>query len=122
MAPKSKIAVQEKRYRERYTASPQFRKQHEVLHSDDVCTDIPKRLIVCCDGTQFAADKGDDNIPSNVAKIGRLIAAEGLGVRPLHNSQHQIVKVPQIVYYQSGVGTGNLTTLNKALQSKQTSH
>ncbi|KAK6527608.1 hypothetical protein TWF694_004592 [Orbilia ellipsospora] len=116
MAPKSRISQQEKSYRERYSQSTGFASTHSFVHEDDLRTDVPKRLIVCCDGTWFAADKGADNLPSNVARIGRLVATEGLGITKVQNQQSKIVKVPQIVYYQSGVGTGNLTWVDKRVQ------
>lgn len=72
----------------------------------------PKRLIVCCDGTWFRADAGTDNLPSNVARFSRMLARQGEADGAL---------VPQIVYYQAGVGTGNLTFMNKALQGKSIS-
>lgn len=81
--------------------------------SPDTKTKIQKRLIVCCDGTWFASDKGTKNLPSNVARMGRLIANEGDGTKA-----GQPVRVPQIVYYQSGVGTGDLTWLDKRIQGK----
>ena len=72
-------------------------------------TSVPKRLVVCCDGTWFASDKGTQNLPSNVARIARIIAKED-------DCDGQTV--PQIVFYQSGVGTGNLTWVDKRVQGK----
>lgn len=54
---------------------------------------LPRRLVVCCDGTWDSADGGE--AASNVVRIARSvkpIAANGM---------------PQIVYYHPGVGTGN---------------
>jgi uncharacterized protein (DUF2235 family) len=53
-----------------------------------------KRLIICCDGTwNWPDQKGN---PTNVVKMVRAIRpADDLGV-------------PQIVFYDTGVGTGNL--------------
>ncbi|GME35280.1 peptidoglycan binding domain containing protein [Neofusicoccum parvum] len=53
-----------------------------------------KRLIVCCDGTWQASDKTYGTSPSNIAKLSRMIA-------------HEDGDIPQVVYYQSGVGTGS---------------
>ncbi|OJD34121.1 peptidoglycan binding domain containing protein [Diplodia corticola] len=53
-----------------------------------------KRLIVCCDGTWQASDKTYGTSPSNIAKLSRMIARED-------------GNIPQVVYYQSGVGTGS---------------
>ena len=59
---------------------------------------LPKKLIVCCDGTWMDADNGytDGKLqnPSNVTRIARAMMSED-------DDKH-----PQIVYYQSGIGTG----------------
>ncbi|KAF2469866.1 uncharacterized protein BDR25DRAFT_394200 [Lindgomyces ingoldianus] len=68
----------------------------------------PKKLIACCDGTWMNSDKGfvkgslfsgpgHLQTPSNVTRIGRAILPE--------DRNHH----PQIVYYQSGIGSGNTT-------------
>ena len=54
-----------------------------------------KRLIVCCDGTWKDAD-GRPDVISNVTRIARCLKNE---------AQVGDQTVPQIVYYQSGVGT-----------------
>ncbi len=56
-----------------------------------------KRLIVCCDGTWNKADQrqGDVPCPTNVLKIAFRISKRTSGV-------------PQVVFYDQGVGTGNL--------------
>lgn len=59
-----------------------------------------KRIIVCCDGTWLASDLGDRSIPSNVAKLARAIAPNGL------DEAGRLVK--QVVFYQSGIGSGDL--------------
>ena len=59
-----------------------------------------KRIILCADGTWLASDTGDKSVPSNVAKIARAIAVNGL------DADGKIVK--QIVSYHSGLGTGDL--------------
>ncbi|ORX96874.1 peptidoglycan binding domain-containing protein [Basidiobolus meristosporus CBS 931.73] len=69
---------------------------------------IKKRLIVCCDGTFNGVDKGTEDYSSNVARLSRVISRVGI------NNEGE--KVPQIVYYQSGVGTGSLTHVDKARQ------
>lgn len=56
-----------------------------------------KRLIVCCDGTWMDSD-GDVQIPSNVTRISRCIEQEGVDEKTGRS-------IPQIVYYQAGVGT-----------------
>ncbi len=56
-----------------------------------------KRLILCCDGTWNSADQEDNGAPcpTNVVKFGYRVAKRD-GV------------IPQIVYYDQGVGTGNV--------------
>nr|POE63130.1 uncharacterized protein CFP56_04033 [Quercus suber] len=54
---------------------------------------LPKKLIVCCDGTWQDSDNADAN-PTNVTRITRAISSE--------DDHHH----PQIVYYQAGIGTG----------------
>jgi uncharacterized protein (DUF2235 family) len=56
-----------------------------------------KRLVLCCDGTWNSADQEHDHVPcpTNVVKIGfRIAKRDG--------------DIPQIIYYDQGVGTGNL--------------
>lgn len=61
--------------------------------------DVPrKRIIVCTDGTWMNSD-GEQQEPSNVTRICRCIKQEGVHT-PTGTA------VPQVVYYQSGVGTG----------------
>ncbi|GIZ36847.1 hypothetical protein CKM354_000031300 [Cercospora kikuchii] len=59
---------------------------------------MPKKLIICCDGTWMDRDNGykDGKLqnPSNVTRIARAMMSED-------DAKH-----PQIVYYQSGIGTG----------------
>ena len=56
-----------------------------------------KRLILCCDGTWNKADQEDNGVPcpTNVVKIGyRVSKRDGA--------------IPQVVYYDQGVGSGNI--------------
>jgi uncharacterized protein (DUF2235 family) len=56
-----------------------------------------KRIIVCCDGTWMDSD-GELQVPSNVTRICRCIKQEG--------KQKLTGKtIPQIIYYQSGIGS-----------------
>ncbi|RYC62635.1 hypothetical protein CHU98_g3574 [Xylaria longipes] len=80
----------------------------QVCTSNYLRGSIKKRLIVCCDGTFSGVDKGDDQYSSNVARLSRTISKVGITAEG--------EKVPQVVYYQSGVGTGLLTVVNKARQ------
>lgn len=73
---------------------------------------LPKRIVICCDGTWYAVDKGVDNLPSNVARLSRALKKVG----EVSYGEDKGQKRAQIVYYQSGVGTGNLTWLDKSWQ------
>lgn len=57
-----------------------------------------KRLVICCDGTWNRADQVTDGVacPTNVVKLALQVSA------------HDASGVPQLVYYDQGVGTGNL--------------
>ncbi|KAI5458851.1 peptidoglycan binding domain-containing protein [Mariannaea sp. PMI_226] len=68
---------------------------------------IKKRLIVCCDGTFSGVDKGTKDYSSNVARLSRVISRVGAT---------KDEEIPQVVYYQSGVGTGSLTYIDKKRQ------
>jgi uncharacterized protein (DUF2235 family) len=65
-----------------------------------------KRIIICSDGTWLASDVGDNSSPSNVAKLARAVATSG------PDTEGDLVK--QIVYYHSGLGSGDLS-LQKAI-------
>src|SRR5947209_841996 len=65
-----------------------------------------KKIVVCCDGTGNDSD-GTLNVPTNVAKIARCLNHEG----PAVGSEKQI---PQLVYYQSGVGTKSSGSIGHA--------
>lgn len=68
-------------------------------HSSHEASRPRKRLIVCCDGTWQASDKTYGITPSNIAKLSRMIDRED------RDPEDDRV-IPQVVYYQSGVGTG----------------
>lgn len=57
-----------------------------------------KRLVIFCDGTWNTADQHKDGLPcpSNVVKLSLRVA------------RHDAEGVQQVVYYDQGVGTGNL--------------
>lgn len=60
----------------------------------------PKRLIVCCDGTWKASDhasKGDSSYQTNITRMCHALADDGV----LPDGE----RIPQIVYYQDGLGT-----------------
>lgn len=59
-----------------------------------------KRIIIACDGTWMNSD-AELQVPSNVTRICRCIKSQG-SIPPEDSSNERI---PQIIYYQSGVGT-----------------
>ena len=55
-------------------------------------------LVLCCDGTWNTADQADDEgrpCPTNVVRLAYRVA------------KRDLAGVPQITYYDEGVGTGN---------------
>lgn len=62
-----------------------------------------RRIIICCDGTWQSSVSSVDNVPSNVTKLCRHIARIGT------DRNDPTKKFHQLVYYDSGVGTGNLS-------------
>lgn len=63
-----------------------------------------KRLIVCCDGTQNDSVNSGDPL-TNVARVARCISNTAW-------DEELQEKMNQIVFYQSGVGTGTSTLVN----------
>ncbi|KAH4171136.1 hypothetical protein HBI24_165720 [Parastagonospora nodorum] len=69
----------------------------------------PKKIILCCDGTWQSSVSGKHNLPSNITRIARTIAKAG--------QDKEDGKVwQQIVYYDSGVGSGSLSSLESKRQ------
>jgi hypothetical protein len=69
-----------------------------------------RRLIICCDGTWQTSVSDKENIPSNVTKLVRLVKNFGTDKEDSNKKWHQIV------YYDSGIGTGNLSGVESARQ------
>lgn len=69
---------------------------------------LPKRIIICCDGTWQSSVSGEKHVPSNVTRLCRHLASAGVDK---DGQEWQ-----QIVYYDSGVGTGALLDLEKKRQ------
>lgn len=67
---------------------------------------VPKRLVVCCDGTWQASNHATHEIPSNVAKIARAIS------KTYVNKYN--ISCPQVVYYDAGVATADLFDIKLA--------
>jgi uncharacterized protein (DUF2235 family) len=63
-----------------------------------------RRLVICCDGTWQSSVSNKENVPSNVTKLCRLIARTG------EDKDDSSKKFHQIVYYDGGIGTGNLSS------------
>ena len=62
-----------------------------------------RRLVICCDGTWQSSVSSKDNVASNVTRLCRVIARVG-------TDQHdQSKRWHQLVYYDSGIGTGELS-------------
>lgn len=72
----------------------------------------PKRIIVCCDGTWQSSTSLDPKrgIESNVARIARVLAKAGTDA----NGKTW----EQVVYYDAGVGTGDLSSLESRVRGK----
>ncbi|KAF2202864.1 hypothetical protein GQ43DRAFT_479521 [Delitschia confertaspora ATCC 74209] len=70
----------------------------------------PRRIVICCDGTWQSSVTWRENIPSNVTKLCRVIARDGTDPTD-RNKVWQ-----QIVYYDSGIGTGSLSWWEKVRQ------
>lgn len=66
--------------------------------------------MICCDGTWQSSVSSKANVPSNVTRLCRLIARIGSDQKDPSKKFHQIV------YYDSGVGTGNLTSSERRRQ------
>lgn len=72
----------------------------------------PKRIVVCCDGTWQSATSLDpkQGCPSNVARLSRVLAKAGI--------DQDGKEWQQIVYYDAGVGTGDITEAEKKRQGR----
>jgi uncharacterized protein (DUF2235 family) len=60
----------------------------------------PRRLIICCDGTWQSSVTDRENIPSNITRLAR-------SFEPQAYDKKTGTWWQQIVYYDSGVGTGD---------------
>lgn len=69
-----------------------------------------RRLVICCDGTWQSSVTLETTVPSNVTKLCRLIARVG------SDRKNPSKKFHQIVYYDSGIGTGNIGSSEKNRQ------
>ncbi|KAL3471500.1 hypothetical protein BJX99DRAFT_266725 [Aspergillus californicus] len=62
---------------------------------------MTKRLIICCDGTWQDATADSSQPPSNVTRLSRALSRTAIV-----EEDGETREIPQIVYYQKGVGTG----------------
>lgn len=73
------------------------------------CPAQPKRIVICCDGTWQSATGLDrkTGAASNVAKLCQILASAGTE----GGKEYQ-----QVVYYDAGVGTGDIGWVQAAIQ------
>ncbi|KAH7123688.1 hypothetical protein B0J11DRAFT_318799 [Dendryphion nanum] len=69
-----------------------------------------RRIVICCDGTWQSSVALKENVPSNVTKLCRHIARIGI------DKDDPTKKFHQLVYYDSGIGTGNLSSSERKRQ------
>lgn len=74
----------------------------------EVVEPAPKRIVLCCDGTWQSSVSGKHNLPSNITRIARTIAKAG------RDDDGKVWQ--QVVYYDSGVGSGSLSKLESDRQ------
>ncbi|KAJ9099139.1 hypothetical protein QFC21_004018 [Naganishia friedmannii] len=82
------------------------------------CSAQPKRLVICCDGTWQSAtalptQQAATGAPSNVAKLSRVLAGAGT---PNAQSDDAGKEYQQVVYYDAGVGSGDVSMLDRLVQ------
>lgn len=75
----------------------------------DVVEAAPKKIVLCCDGTWQSSVSGKHNLPSNITRMARTIAKAG---RDKEDNKFW----QQIVYYDSGVGSGSLSAFESKRQ------
>ncbi|ETS85953.1 hypothetical protein PFICI_03978 [Pestalotiopsis fici W106-1] len=78
------------------------------LGRDTSISTTPKRLIICCDGTWQSSVSNIKNVPSNVTRLARAFARVG------RDADGRIWQ--QIVHYDAGIGTGQLSDKEKDRQ------
>ncbi|KAG8828728.1 hypothetical protein FRC19_000116 [Serendipita sp. 401] len=70
-----------------------------------------KRLIVCCDGTnQSSISDREAKVPTNVTRFARALKCSEFQKRDGVTRE-----IPQVVLYQTGVGTGGLTKISDTI-------
>lgn len=91
------------------------------------CHPKPKRIIICCDGTWQSSTSlnPEQGNPSNVARLCRVLAQAGTGPVSQDTSaggggdeKNRVFEWQQVIYYDAGVGTGDITGFEKKRQGK----
>lgn len=89
----------------------------DICETNQKAITVKKRLIVACDGTYTASNTGRDTNASNISLLTRTIADLGFdGDDPKH------APIPQVVFYQSGIGTGVMSLASRAIQGAKNLH
>ncbi|KAJ1323764.1 DUF2235 domain-containing protein [Microdochium nivale] len=71
-------------------------------------TRVRKRLIVCCDGTWQSSVTLKKNVPSNITRLARSLARDD--VTTSEDEDGKPVVWEQVVYYDAGIGTGDISS------------
>jgi len=71
-------------------------------------TIMRKSLIVCCDGTGQSSTSGKPVVPTNVTRFAQALKTS-------IPSQGDSPEVPQIVLYQTGIGSTEVTTIGQTI-------
>ncbi|KIM30359.1 hypothetical protein M408DRAFT_297258 [Serendipita vermifera MAFF 305830] len=78
-----------------------------------------KRLIVCCDGTGQASSTGRLEVPTNVSRLVQALKTSHIrlpvGEDGKLKKNRGVEEVPQIVLYQTGIGSTGVTKFSKGL-------
>jgi len=72
-----------------------------------------KRLIICCDGTWKSSDQASSKVnnPTNITRLCR-----ALKKAEVHKD---ITETQQVVYYQTGLGTGAMSAVQKQIAGEK---
>ncbi|KAF8851311.1 hypothetical protein BDZ45DRAFT_154222 [Acephala macrosclerotiorum] len=77
---------------------------------------LPKKIIICCDGTWQSATSLDPmkGVSSNVARLSRVLANAGKERKKDPSDPDKVWQ--QVVYYDAGIGTGDVGPLEPLRQ------
>lgn len=81
----------------------------------------PKKIVICCDGTWQSATSLDPTkgVASNVARLSRVLASAGKERKKEPSDPDKVWQ--QIVYYDAGIGTGDVGPLEPLRQVRKLS-